>query len=131
MLAKQSARLAGIGIVVAAVACSQSAPPPGQSPPPPSSAPAVTPPASAATPGGFVIAPDLPTLNAAAVASGPRSVETIRAVYEFAARHPEVLSYVPCFCGCENAGHKHNTDCFVGGRTADGTVTSWDYHGVG
>jgi hypothetical protein len=80
---------------------------------------------------GFTIAPDLPPLSAAAVASAPRPVETVRAAYEFAARHPEVLQYIPCFCGCERSGHKHNTDCFVAGRTASGAVTSWDYHGVG
>src|SRR5690349_8751014 len=28
-----------------------------------------------------------------------RSPEVIRAAYTFAAEHPEVLSYVPCFCG--------------------------------
>ena len=36
----------------------------------------------------------------------PRPMEAIaRAVYRFAAEHPEVLSYVPCFCGCERGGH--------------------------
>src|SRR4051812_3437409 len=30
----------------------------------------------------------------------PRPMETVKAVYRFAAEHPEVLSYVPCFCGC-------------------------------
>src|SRR5471030_1431744 len=36
----------------------------------------------------------------------PRPMETVKAVYQFAAEHPEVLSYVPCFCGCERGGHK-------------------------
>src|SRR5262245_8864301 len=30
----------------------------------------------------------------------PRSREVVRSAYQFAAEHPEVLSYVPCFCGC-------------------------------
>src|SRR6476469_1769828 len=34
-----------------------------------------------------------------------RPMEVVKAVYTFAARHPEVLSKVPCFCGCENRGH--------------------------
>ena len=37
----------------------------------------------------------------------------VRAAYQFAAEHPEVLSYVPCFCGCERGGHRGNDDCFV------------------
>ena len=47
-------------------------------------------------------------------------MEIVRAVYVFAAKHPEVLSYVPCFCGCETRGHKHNDDCFVAARDAQG-----------
>src|SRR5262245_3485928 len=43
----------------------------------------------------------------------PRPPEVVRAAYVFAAEHPEVLSYVPCFCGCERGGHKGNDDCFV------------------
>ena len=48
----------------------------------------------------------------------PRPMETVRAVYQFAAEHPEVLSYVPCFCGCERGGHRGNDDCFVKTRNA-------------
>ncbi|MGH7550768.1 MAG: PCYCGC motif-containing (lipo)protein [Gemmatimonadota bacterium] len=35
--------------------------------------------------------------------------------YVFAARHPEVLSYMPCYCGCERETppHASNYDCFV------------------
>src|SRR4051812_22452377 len=42
-----------------------------------------------------------------------RAPEVIRAAYQFAADHPEVLSYVPCFCGCQRNGHRGNEDCFV------------------
>ena len=52
-------------------------------------------------------------------------------VYEFAARHPEVLQYVPCYCGCERAGHNGNHDCFVKTRAANGRITEWDAHGLG
>ena len=54
----------------------------------------------------------------------------IRASYLFAARHPEVLNYVPCFCGCERSGHKGSHDCFIAGRDAKGRVTAWDHHGI-
>jgi hypothetical protein len=60
-----------------------------------------------------------------------RPMEIVRQVYEFAARHPEVLQYVPCYCGCERAGHNGNHDCFVKRRAANGAVTEWDSHGIG
>lgn len=60
-----------------------------------------------------------------------RPMEIVRAVYTFAARHPEVLSHVPCFCGCESRGHRHNDDCFVAARDARGRPTAWEPHGVG
>jgi hypothetical protein len=34
--------------------------------------------------------------------------------YQFAVDHPEVLNYMPCYCGCfEEDGHTSNTNCFV------------------
>jgi hypothetical protein len=54
----------------------------------------------------------------------------VRAVYKFAAEHPEILGYVPCYCGCEREGHRGNDDCFVGARNTAGDVTQWDPHGV-
>ena len=73
--------------------------------------------------------PNLPPLPFQAYAP-PRPMETVRAVYRFAAEHPEVLSYVPCFCGCERGGHKGNDDCFVKARNAQGDVTEWEPHGL-
>ena len=55
----------------------------------------------------------------------------IQQVYEFAARHPEVLGYVPCYCGCESLGHKANDECFVKRRAADGRIVEWEPHGMG
>jgi hypothetical protein len=60
----------------------------------------------------------------------PRSHEVITAAYQFAAEHPEILSYVPCFCGCERSGHGANHDCFVAKRDQNGDVVEWDPHGV-
>ena len=51
-------------------------------------------------------------------------------VHTFAAQHPEVLDYVPCFCGCENAGHRGNTDCFVQRRAPSGEILAWEPHGA-
>lgn len=58
-----------------------------------------------------------------------RPPEVVRAVYTFAARHPEVLHYVPCFCGCQRSGHKDNDDCFIQSRDAKGRPT-WEPHGM-
>jgi uncharacterized protein with PCYCGC motif len=60
-----------------------------------------------------------------------RPMPMVQQVYEFAARHPEVLQYVPCYCGCERNGHKGNHDCFVKSRAANGRVTEWETHGMG
>jgi hypothetical protein len=60
----------------------------------------------------------------------PRSPEIVRSVFSFAARHPEVLHYVPCFCGCQRSGHKGNDDCFIKSRDAKG-VPEWESHGMG
>jgi len=60
----------------------------------------------------------------------PRPAEVVRAAYVFAAEHPEILSYVPCFCGCERGGHKGNDDCFVSRRAENGDVVEWEPHGL-
>ena len=69
--------------------------------------------------------PELPLMPA------PRPRDYVVAAYEFAALHPEVLKFVPCYCGCERSGHQHNESCFVANRDADGRVVSWDAHGMG
>ena len=61
--------------------------------------------------------------------SAPMAV--VQQVYEFAARHPEVLQYMPCYCGCERVGHGGNHDCFVKSRASNGRITEWDAHGIG
>jgi hypothetical protein len=70
--------------------------------------------------------PPLPTQEYAP----PRPVDVVRSAYLFAAEHPEILSYVPCFCGCERGGHRGNEDCFVAARDAKGDVTQWEPHGL-
>jgi hypothetical protein len=59
----------------------------------------------------------------------PRPQAVIQAVYTFAARHPEVLHYVPCFCGCQRSGHRDNDDCFIQRRERDGRPI-WEPHGM-
>jgi Protein of unknown function with PCYCGC motif len=60
----------------------------------------------------------------------PRPVEVVTAAYQFTAEHPEISSYIPCFCGCQQGGHKGNTDCFVRSRANNGDVLEWEEHGL-
>jgi hypothetical protein len=75
------------------------------------------------------LAADLPLLPIG-VDRGIMPLPVIRTAYEFAARHPEVMKYVPCFCGCERAGHRDNHDCFVSARDSKNRVTAWEPHGL-
>jgi hypothetical protein len=72
-------------------------------------------------------APPLPVMGFAPV----RPMNIVRATYDFAAQHPEILSFVPCYCGCGADGHKANEACFVAKRDAKGNVLEWDTHGFG
>jgi len=72
---------------------------------------------------------NLPVLNFPGYATA-RPPEVVRAAYKFAAEHPEILSYVPCFCGCERMGHRGNEDCFVKARDVNGDVVAWEDHGM-
>jgi len=59
-----------------------------------------------------------------------RPMEVLKDAHMFTADHPEVASYIPCYCGCGASGHKNNADCFVRGRDPEGRVTEWEPHGV-
>ena len=72
---------------------------------------------------------DMPLIELAGYAPA-RPMEVLRDAHTFTADHPEVASYVPCYCGCGNAGHKNNADCFVKARDSQGRVTEWEPHGV-
>lgn len=71
-----------------------------------------------------------PPLQNPGFATG-RPLDQIRTLYEFAAQYPEVLGYVPCYCGCESNGHTDNDTCFVKRRDAKGNVLEWEPHGFG
>lgn len=60
------------------------------------------------------------------VASAPL---VVRQAYQFALDNPEVLSFIPCYCGCTSEGHTSNEHCFVRSRSSSGVV--FDRHGAG
>jgi hypothetical protein len=77
----------------------------------------------------FEVAPDLPPVPGN-IYTAARPAEVVKAAYLFAARNPEVLKYMPCFCGCERGGHRGNDDCFVSARDGAGKPTKWEQHGI-
>ena len=61
----------------------------------------------------------MPPLPYVPQTAGP--ADLMRQAYVFAARNPDVLEYVPCYCGCGNSdGHQSNVDCFVESRAPNG-----------
>ena len=54
-----------------------------------------------------------------ALEKGPK----VQAAYRYAVDNAAILQYIPCFCGCKNIGHRHNADCYIAERRADGQVT--------
>lgn len=72
---------------------------------------------------------DMPLLELGGYAP-PRPMDVLKDAHVFTADHPEVASYIPCYCGCGNMGHKNNADCFVGARDTEGKVTAWVPHGA-
>nr|WP_286166056.1 PCYCGC motif-containing (lipo)protein [Peribacillus frigoritolerans] len=56
--------------------------------------------------------------------------DEIKTLYKAAAEHEELLSYMPCYCGCgESAGHNDNGNCFIKERKENGAII-WDDHGT-
>jgi hypothetical protein len=57
------------------------------------------------------------------------AAKPVQQAYRFAVANPQVLSQIPCFCGCGGMGHKSNLACFVG-QGQNGT-TRFDGHALG
>ncbi|MCM3750244.1 PCYCGC domain-containing protein [Paenibacillus pasadenensis] len=54
--------------------------------------------------------------------------EQIQIVYTATATATDLLSKMPCYCGCmENVGHKSNLNCFINEVREDGSIV-WDDH---
>jgi len=41
-----------------------------------------------------------------------RANATTEAAYAFAIQHPQIVGWMPCYCGCEAMGHGSNLDCY-------------------
>lgn len=71
----------------------------------------------------------LPTADeiAAAWKARPAYVQALPAdwqnAYSFALTRPDVLQWLPCYCGCGGMGHRSNLDCFFKQREVAGEFT--------
>jgi hypothetical protein len=50
-----------------------------------------------------------------------------QSAYAFALARPDVLQWLPCYCGCEGQGHRSNLDCFFQRRESGEIV--FEEHG--
>lgn len=70
----------------------------------------------------------------ASLAEMPSEVQqaphAVREAYQFAAHNEDVLSALPCYCGCGAMGHTSNYDCYVDGSDESGDLT-YDNHALG
>ena len=54
----------------------------------------------------------------------------VRQAYQFNVANPDVMTHIPCYCGCGAMGHTSNYSCYVSGVDADGKIT-YDTHALG
>ncbi len=54
----------------------------------------------------------------------------VQEAYRFAVANPEVLTQLPCYCGCGAMGHTSNYACYVAGEDPDGSLR-FDDHALG
>jgi len=50
--------------------------------------------------------------------------------YQFAAANPNLMTHIPCYCGCGDMGHTSNYACYVSGQGPDGKP-EYDSHALG
>ncbi len=55
---------------------------------------------------------------------------TVQQAYQFAVANPEIVSQIPCYCGCGPMGHTSNYACYVSGENPDGSPV-FDTHALG
>lgn len=59
-----------------------------------------------------------------ALAAGPQ----VALAYQFALDRPDVMLWMPCYCGCgDHSGHKNARDCFIKATSSSGNVQFEDH----
>ena len=59
-----------------------------------------------------------------------RAPAVVQEAYRFAIANPQVLSKLPCYCGCGGIGHRSDLDCFIERFNPDGSIV-FGYHAFG
>jgi hypothetical protein len=54
----------------------------------------------------------------------------IQEAYRFALVNRDILTKIPCYCGCGNVGHMDNYMCYVQPESTGGQMV-FDYHAAG
>jgi hypothetical protein len=81
--------------------------------------------------GGGSSAPQLNMAPASQLPAELRSAPaSVQEAYRFAIANQELLSHIPCFCGCGAVGHKSNLSCYLVEDGAPG-ILQYDYHALG
>lgn len=79
-------------------------------------------------------AKDNHTYDMAPIEGMPAEVQsapvTVQQAYQFAVANPDVITQLPCYCGCGPIGHTTNYSCYVSSVDEDGTIT-FDNHALG
>lgn len=74
------------------------------------------------------------SLELAPLADMPAEVQaspvSVQEAYRFAFANPDVLTQIPCYCGCGSMGHTSNYACYVSGENDDGSQT-FESHALG
>ena len=50
------------------------------------------------------------------------SSQELKDMYAFALARPEILSFIPCYCGCADTGDRSNRDCYIQKVQAGGAI---------
>lgn len=56
---------------------------------------------------------------------------TVQQAYQFAYANEDVLTQLPCYCGCGSIGHTSNYACYVAEQNPDGSIAQFDNHALG
>jgi hypothetical protein len=77
---------------------------------------------------------DNPDLAMASLDEMPSEVKNapvaVKQAYQFNVANPDVMTQIPCYCGCGSMGHTSNYSCYVSSVDTDGKVT-YDSHALG
>ena len=73
-------------------------------------------------------------LNMASMDQMPPEVQSapviVQEAYQFNVANPDVMTNIPCYCGCGNIGHTSNYACYVSQVDEKGEIT-FDNHALG